>query len=934
MKSSYVYGISSSDLSSSNYSMNSDISDLSSISDSSDSSSNYSSVSSSEIKRIVNKYPTSDKSSPKVQQDQIINDKKEDEDKLNKQEDSYITQIDDYSKPKAKSKPEYDFLLYFGAFLVILCFIFVPIAFICFFIVLYVSFSELLFFTFNPLIFEWISIFSKTEIVHQIFTVFSCLSDFGYFYILFVLFWMLVKNYTTLAFTIVEYVYQKLFPSELNSNDDTESPKPTTPPSKDDNSESNSINQEQITKSSVQDSNNNKSNVESHDHYDDTDDSNCCDTNYVRPLMIILVILLIVIGFDLLIIFSLIYWKILLGFSLFFTIGIMLFASLFEFVSLCDSELISMCDEIFLDDKKVELETFLLFPVIISRDKIMFNQDLKNTKFLKYSRIIISLFIIMSQIYIIVIAAMHYNSGTSWVQAGIVIGIFIRGFFIVKIIDMNIFYCLFNIRKVFNTITHTSGKIVYVIVFIMYGIMIICVIVITILSHLYDFPYIDYLEYVDSKGIPFKIDEQNNISRKDNIKSFCYINSQRNIPFSTTDFAMLTTLPRLYKVNEYGQCYIKPKFRGVFNSTMKYIFGEDYHTTQHIHIYCYPKMHYPELVITSDEIIESFIELDSNKDFEILDNFEKEDIKSEETFQIDETFCDQTKLESCHELLTCINKNNGECREEWSLFTNNYWKLQSEEYDANLKGLEQYQITIDDDYIFQPKYYDPHDNKYYSGTHFIVGGGSEDAWGYGAIIENIARVFIPTFFGSIIPLYEYVNELYKEMYNTFTEFAYSFIYLENLSTNEMKEISSLLTHFNFSYNSLFMVGHSLSGTTFKELSYVSDIDGIVFDASIGLGYAQFRVIDSFPKTDVGTNKLSNIYCGNEFLLTGNDEDFEVNGKLPSLFFNPTVYDTACLTAVSCSEDQQYVPYCKQVLRQHDEDPLQNYQKLLDAYLNN
>ena len=113
---------------------------------------------------------------------------------------------------------------------------------------------------------------------------------------------------------------------------------------------------------------------------------------------------------------------------------------------------------------------------------------------------------------------------------------------------------------------------------------------------------------------------------------------------------------------------------------------------------------------------------------------------------------------------------------------------------------------------------------------------------------------------------------------------------------------------------------------------MTDIDGIAFESSKGLEYAQFRVSDSFPKINENVNKLANIYSGSSF-FTGEDGDFSVNGKLPDKFFNPNVYDTACLTAVTCSTTEKYVPFCQQVLNQHGEDSLTNYNELLKAYLN-
>ena len=64
---------------------------------------------------------------------------------------------------------------------------------------------------------------------------------------------------------------------------------------------------------------------------------------------------------------------------------------------------------------------------------------------------------------------------------------------------------------------------------------------------------------------------------------------------------MLTTLPRLYGITKDGKCFIKPSKRGLFNTTMKYIFGKDYEK-EGIIILCKKIIHFPVLVITSERI--------------------------------------------------------------------------------------------------------------------------------------------------------------------------------------------------------------------------------------------------------------------------------------------------------------------------------------------
>ena len=248
-----------------------------------------------------------------------------------------------------------------------------------------------------------------------------------------------------------------------------------------------------------------------------------------------------------------------------------------------------------------------------------------------------------------------------------------------------------------------------------------------------------------------------------------------------------------------------------------------------------------------------------------------------------------------------------------------------------MKGLEQYQIPITDDYIFQPRFKYQNDTLL-SGTHYIVGGGIENQWGYASIIENTLGVLILDIFGSFLPFFNIAYDYFKEMYNFFSEFGLTLIYVECISTNEIREFGQLINHFNFSNNNLYMIGHSISATTMKEVSYLTNISGIAFEGSRTLGLAQFRMDDSFPISNQKLNNMANIYSGSSY-LSGEDQEFQLNGALPNNFVNPNVYDTACLTAVACSSTEKYIPFCQQVLNQHGEDPMSNYNELINAYLN-
>ena len=213
-------------------------------------------------------------------------------------------------------------------------------------------------------------------------------------------------------------------------------------------------------------------------------------------------------------------------------------------------------------------------------------------------KIIIAIIIIISQFYIIIMAAMNYNNHQTMGKVGIVLGIILRIVFILKSIDVNFYDSLINIKRTMGKTKYQMGSIF---VIVLYFIAFILCIAIYFLSYIYDLPYIDTISYDNRSIIEFI--KHNNTIIGDVAKPFCNFHSDET-EFKTEDFALLSTLPRLYDVNTEGKCFIKPKFRGVFNSTMKYIFGEDYNS-QGIRIYCWAKTYNPYLIITSQSLLES-----------------------------------------------------------------------------------------------------------------------------------------------------------------------------------------------------------------------------------------------------------------------------------------------------------------------------------------
>ncbi|KAK8843106.1 hypothetical protein M9Y10_025297 [Tritrichomonas musculus] len=86
------------------------------------------------------------------------------------------------------------------------------------------------------------------------------------------------------------------------------------------------------------------------------------------------------------------------------------------------------------------------------------------------------------------------------------------------------------------------------------------------------FPSVNNATFIETSQDWYKIDGQHYVTSE----GFCLNHALLDDSLQTVVFAMLSTLPRLYKLTEKGKCYIKPSMRGLFNTTMKYIFGRNY----------------------------------------------------------------------------------------------------------------------------------------------------------------------------------------------------------------------------------------------------------------------------------------------------------------------------------------------------------------------
>ena len=112
---------------------------------------------------------------------------------------------------------------------------------------------------------------------------------------------------------------------------------------------------------------------------------------------------------------------------------------------------------------------------------------------------------------------------------------------------------------------------------------------------------------------------------------------------------------------------------------------------------------------------------------------------------------------------------------------------------------------------------------------------------------------------------------------------------------------------------------------------ISKIPGIVFDASIADSLGDFSISSTFNQSENGNYQIANIFSSDN-IFTGIDENCYSNGILPKRYYFPNVYDTACLTAISCSETMKYVPFCKQVLSNDSNKSIEEFEKSLNAYL--
>lgn len=533
--------------------------------------------------------------------------------------------------------------------------------------------------------------------------------------------------------------------------------------------------------------------------------------------------------------------------------------------------------------------------------------------------------------YLIIIGLQGYMTVylpiTEQLSAGwICLFVFVKLLFLFGILKFNFIDIIVNFKKRYKTIKHSKGRIVHIIVIVLYAVLFFFFIAIYFYSKKAVFPAIKSAKYFENEKIWYKINQNQTISPE----GFCFNQAQKDGTLHTEDFAMLTTLPRLYGVSDDGKCFIKPSKRGLFNTTMKYIFGKDYEK-EGIVIMCKKITHFPVLIITSDRIKNRTLSYFSNdSEITFLENqFDIENKNFFENHEIGELPIEGENLLKSYQ--RCVEKNGPKnCENEWDSFTQFYWpNMYSNEY-ADIPGFERYQINIESNMTIQPSFITG-EGQLWSGTHYIVGGGYEDRNDVGFLIETVGRQYIPKLFDNVLPFYSLISGLDKETFLRMVWFNSKLFYLDIFSSKETKKILELYKQFNFTHQALFTVGHSITGTIFKAASFYSDIQGITFEAADGENNINF-ISKSKLKTS-SYNQIINIYSKNS-IFTGFDKNLYINGMLPKRYMFPNVYDTACMTAITCSETEKYVSFCKQVLSQNTNISEEEFNISFNAYLNN
>ncbi|KAK8835781.1 hypothetical protein M9Y10_040603 [Tritrichomonas musculus] len=538
------------------------------------------------------------------------------------------------------------------------------------------------------------------------------------------------------------------------------------------------------------------------------------------------------------------------------------------------------------------------------------------------NRIIITLIIFALQLYTI----LYPLSQGSISIFEFFIYLTVKMIFSEKILAFNMIDIVLNRRRVMRLLKKRILRIFFWVTITLYVVFVILFFIVYFISMQTVFPGVDKAKYHENNEKWFKLNENKTIYPV----PFCFTQSRSDGTLQTEDFAMLTTLPRLYGINENGDCYIKPSKRGLFNSTMKYIFGREYEK-DNIRIFCKKITHNPVLVITSDKILnETLKHYHDTKKTLLKSQFDISNRNYFDHFQYREKMNENESL-LLKEYEECVSSLGREkCEEKWDDFTQSYWPNEYSDRYEKIPGFERYQIPLKEEMMIQPSFITDK-GKYLAGTHYIVGGSYEDSWGIGFFIETICRKYIPLILDKILPFYSFVRHRNNDLFLRIEWLNRHIFYFDVSSIHVMKSLDHLLNQFNFSHESLFFVGHSISGTAFKGLSYLTDIRGITFEASDGDSNQNLLDKTILKKKGISESQMTNIYSDGT-IMSGNDEKSNINRILPKRYIFPDVYDTACMTAIVCSETKKYLSFCKQILMKHNKDPDKEFNTSYESYL--
>lgn len=135
---------------------------------------------------------------------------------------------------------------------------------------------------------------------------------------------------------------------------------------------------------------------------------------------------------------------------------------------------------------------------------------------------------------------------------------------------------------------------------------------------------------------------------------------------------------------------------------MKYIFGKDYEK-DNIQIFCKKLTHNPILILSSDIILNHSLSYFSNQKITLLEN-QFNIANYFDTISIDDINCEDGKNIYIKYQNCTSTKGKENCENEWDDFSQFYWSTYYSDDYVDIPGFERYQISIDDNLIFQPSF--------------------------------------------------------------------------------------------------------------------------------------------------------------------------------------------------------------------------------------